>query len=457
MSDTTSPSTAKIHPVLELLKHRYETSSKPNARKDPYKLALCIEGGGMRGAIAAGMVASLRYIGLRDTFDVIYGSSAGSIVGAYFLADQVPQFGPKIYYDVITAPHKRNIPFIHLLSLIFKKRPVLLLDRLVDDVMCKNAPLDWKKFKQRYQIQKLIPVATDLTNVDNITSHAFDNRETLKELLEAVRASARVPGITGDVVKLNNSDDGKQKIYGDALLSEAIPYRTAIEKGKATHVLVLRTRPHDTATKKPGVYEHLIAPGSLRKSGDVEHVIEYLKNGKHIQTHMNDVRILQKGDQGDLYKGASIMCIVPETKSISQLESNPRKVFQAVRHGFVVAYHSLSPFAGDNKDKAESVAKLVFDDDEIERVEKQHKHDRKRYKQVRKRAKRIAMVKSQQKSQSSQSMNTKKKKKKKNIGVVLNILLMPFSICRCLFKSKSPIFTPPSTPTSPVVDTHSSA
>lgn len=34
---------------------------------------------------------------------MIYGSSAGSVVGAYFIAQQTPYFGNEVYYDVLTT------------------------------------------------------------------------------------------------------------------------------------------------------------------------------------------------------------------------------------------------------------------------------------------------------------------------------------------------------------------
>jgi patatin-like phospholipase/acyl hydrolase len=42
-------------------------------------------GGGMRGAVSAGMAAAIAGLGLTDAFDVIYGSSAGSVIGAYMV------------------------------------------------------------------------------------------------------------------------------------------------------------------------------------------------------------------------------------------------------------------------------------------------------------------------------------------------------------------------------------
>jgi hypothetical protein len=77
----------------------------------------------MRGCVSAGMATvrilqpicnfkSLKtlfkfqavwYLGLQSSVDVVYGSSAGSLVGAYFITGQLPYFGPEIYYDVLTT------------------------------------------------------------------------------------------------------------------------------------------------------------------------------------------------------------------------------------------------------------------------------------------------------------------------------------------------------------------
>lgn len=39
------------------------------------------QGGGMRGCVAAGMASCLHFLGLADSFDGVYGASAGSLVG----------------------------------------------------------------------------------------------------------------------------------------------------------------------------------------------------------------------------------------------------------------------------------------------------------------------------------------------------------------------------------------
>jgi predicted patatin/cPLA2 family phospholipase len=98
------------HPVAQLMLERQRQHSKPLKRKDGRTIALVIEGGGMRGVISGGMVAALEQLGLLDIFDVVYGSSAGAIAGAYFLAGQA-RYGTTIFYERLN--NSRFINFRH--------------------------------------------------------------------------------------------------------------------------------------------------------------------------------------------------------------------------------------------------------------------------------------------------------------------------------------------------------
>jgi predicted acylesterase/phospholipase RssA len=86
-----------VTPIVELLRARAARASRA-PHSDGAKIALCVEGGAMRGVVSAGMVSALEELGLGEAFDAVYGSSAGAINTAYFLAGQAA-FGTAIYAD----------------------------------------------------------------------------------------------------------------------------------------------------------------------------------------------------------------------------------------------------------------------------------------------------------------------------------------------------------------------
>ena len=101
-----------LHPVLSIVRERVKTKSKPGDRvqsstssgDDIPHLALVIEGGGMRGAVSAGMAAALSTLDLLDAFDSVHGSSAGAIIGAYIVSRQL---SVDIYTDIMPAAGSR--------------------------------------------------------------------------------------------------------------------------------------------------------------------------------------------------------------------------------------------------------------------------------------------------------------------------------------------------------------
>jgi len=193
---------------------------------DGMRIAVAIEGGGMRGCVAGGMITALWYLGLEDAVDVVYGSSAGSLVGAYFIARQLPYFGPEVYYDVLTSAGKEFVDIQHILrscglgvfdlrmeslKSLYKDRmgkPVLSLDYLLDTIVKQIKPLDWDVFwrKQTEKSQVLKVVASGLlTRKAVVMSAEMKNFQNLDELTQCMKASMLLPGVTGEVVRLKGS------------------------------------------------------------------------------------------------------------------------------------------------------------------------------------------------------------------------------------------------------------
>jgi predicted patatin/cPLA2 family phospholipase len=211
-----------VHEVLRVLGERTRAGSLPGERRDGFRVALAIEGGGMRGTISAGMALALDELGLVSAFDAIYGASAGAITGAWLLSRPQGLLG-------WTEPAYARA-FIRR-SALLRGRPVADIRALIEELYQTTFPMDFAAVLA--SPVEFHPLATDAA-----TGQSTDLRPlcgTPADLRLALRASAALPLLAGPPVQF----DGRR--FYDAGLSESVPYRTALAQG-ATHVLVLRSR-----------------------------------------------------------------------------------------------------------------------------------------------------------------------------------------------------------------------
>ncbi len=233
-------------PVIELLAARVARGSRP-PHQDGARIALAVEGGAMRGVISAGMVSALESFGLTDAFDVVYGSSAGAINAAYFLAGQAT-LGTRIYYEDIN-----NARFIDF-SRAVRGKPIVDLGFLLDDVAVHRKPLDAARV-----IASVSPLTVMATDVDSQQSVALRNFASARDLVAALRAGATMPVVAGPPQRVAG------RRYLDASLSEPIPVPIAEADG-CTHVLVLLTRGARMRTRPSAFDRYFVAPRLRRLS-----------------------------------------------------------------------------------------------------------------------------------------------------------------------------------------------
>jgi predicted patatin/cPLA2 family phospholipase len=236
-----------VHEVVRVLAARARARSLPGERSDGFRVALAIEGGGMRGTISAGMALALDELGLVSAFDAVYGASAGAITGAWLLSR--PQ-GLRGWTEPAYAR-----AFIRRSGLL-RGRPVADVRALIEELYQTAFPMDFAAVLA--SPVEFHPLATDAA-----TGASTDLRPLVgipAELRLALRASAALPLLAGPPVEL----DGRR--FYDAGLSESVPYRTALAQG-ATHVLVLRSR-RDPLTvpdgRAPARSARLLARTTLR-------------------------------------------------------------------------------------------------------------------------------------------------------------------------------------------------
>ncbi len=209
-----------IHPVLDLLRRR---AAGRGGREDGAKLALAIEGGGMRGVVSAGMTACIERLGLTRCFDLVVGTSAGALNGAALLAG-VADPCCRAYYGAFAARRFIN-PYR------------LLIGRAAVDVAYTLDHADDQLDGGRHErtARSGIPLHCIAVDIDTANAVVLSELRSVPELRGALLASSRMPWVGGKPVEFRGSR------FLDGGLAESIPYRAAIGLG-ATHVLVLQTR-----------------------------------------------------------------------------------------------------------------------------------------------------------------------------------------------------------------------
>jgi predicted patatin/cPLA2 family phospholipase len=212
------------HPVVVAIRRRRDEGSKPGARTDGRRIALVIEGGGMRGVVSAGMAAAIEQLGLTDAFDEVHGASAGSFNGAFLLARQAT-------YLTGLYPHGFGDPRFVSFRRAIVGRPVFDLDYVIGEVWRHQRPLRTDLIEA--SAVELHCTATDVDRAEIVDLTELRDGE---EIRGAMGASARLPWLAGPPVSFR----GRRLL--DATLAEAIPVHAA--RLTATDLLVLQTRPH---------------------------------------------------------------------------------------------------------------------------------------------------------------------------------------------------------------------
>jgi len=301
-----------VHPVLSLLLERADGRSRPGSRTDPYKIGLAIEGGGMRGVVSAGMTAALESLGLLPCFDVVYGASAGAMNGAYFVAGQAAH-GMSIYYENLND--RRFINPVRY----FTRRPMLSLEYLLEEIVKREKLLDWERILRSEVPLKV--VAFSLTKRRTVTLGPYRDRT---HLFDSLRASATVPLVAGPPVSI----DGDPLV--DALLSEPVPFKSALGEG-CTHVLCLLTRPRTDLPDKPTPYDRWVqVPRLRRRHPDL--VDLYLRRPAEYAAEIGAV-----WRATDDPAGAPFVCAVapaPAPSTLARLEKRRDRLFVAANGGF---------------------------------------------------------------------------------------------------------------------------
>ena len=291
--------------------------SRPGARgksDSENVLALVIEGGGMRGVVSAGMVTALDQLGLRDSFDLVIGTSAGAMNGAWFLSGK-PGFGTSLYYEDLIG--KDWVDFKRVL----RRKPVIGLDYLMDTLMTEVKELDTAAV-----LASPIPLYAVAARLPDFDVSILSDFTSGDELRDALRASARIPVASGRPVQIAGAE------LLDGSMASSIPAETAVETLGATHIVALLTRPIGELRGKPTLMQRSLFFPLLNRMvpglGDA--------TARRAPRYAAELRYLNG------LENALVVQLPGEAAPIRQLDQNPNALFAAAAAGAAEVYRTFT-------------------------------------------------------------------------------------------------------------------
>jgi len=307
------------HPVVQAVLRRREEGSRPGARTDGRRVALVIEGGGMRGVVSAGMAAAIEQLGLRDTFDEIHGASAGAFNAAFLLAGQAAYVATLYGYGF-------GDPRFTSVLRVLRGGPAFDLDYVINHVWTHQRPL---RHEQIFDTG--IELHCTATDADRAAIVDLTDLHSEHDIRCAMRASARLPWLAGGPV------DFRGLRLLDATLAEAIPMHVA--RTTATDLLVLQTRPHGVAHKP---LSPLIAKLTDRYLRPINPDLVHLRETR---SERYDALTAELAAQAADPEHVPTICVIrpaADAAVISQMENRQRVLQTAAADGMRAAWMALT-------------------------------------------------------------------------------------------------------------------
>lgn len=254
---TTSPGTHGFAvgdtDVMSVMLERQRAGTRPGCHQDGHRVALVIEGGGMRGVYVGGMARAFGALGLRDSLDEILAVSAGAFTGAG-LANGHTDHLARAYYDDLAMGG-----FVDFRRMLTGRGPLVSLDFLLDTVMVQRYGFDWGALVG--SDLSLRPVATAL---DTLAADELVDLRDAADWRQALLATSCIPFWAGPPVELHG------RRWVDGFVTDPLPVARAVDGG-ATHVLALLARaPNERLSPSsrvaPPMRAHLnrLSPGLAR-------------------------------------------------------------------------------------------------------------------------------------------------------------------------------------------------
>ena len=295
MSENTSGGVTDVKTVGDYLNGSHEGT----------RLGLVVQGGGMRGVYSMGALAALEDAGLHDAFDIIVGSSAGAINGAYFLAGQAAE-AVQLYTE-----HLSNRNFVNFL----RPQKIVDIDYLVDVVLKQHQPLKMDVLRNSPTLLEVV-----VANAVNGEAEVITNRDTSYDFYEVMRATSALPGLYNKKIHLGSH------LYVDGGIVDSIPIARAAQDG-ADQVLAVVTRRPGYRRVTKGWLTRLSA--RLLARGQTAAIRDRIGRADPI---LNQAMITLEGKDASQFRG---WCVWPDKSSelVSRTTINKYKLMKCSEMG----------------------------------------------------------------------------------------------------------------------------
>ena len=262
------------------------------------RIALAVEGGGLRGVVSAAMLALFEDLGLVDQIDSVSGTSAGAINLAYFLNKDMKS-GLNLYKSLASPRFIQPMAWPNAMNLNY----------LFEDQIPHHFPLPWEALRT-HPIHYYISV-TEVSTGRGQWLKAQDAKSD-GELISYLRASASAPLFT------TNKENISGKSYNDGQVEFSIPYHI-FQKEHADVIFCLLTRPRHYQKKKSfpsQLFERLALRG---------YSAEYKQSFFNITDNYNN-------DLETVFNSPHIipLALEPEDYIVSKMTKNPDDIQRCV-------------------------------------------------------------------------------------------------------------------------------
>jgi predicted patatin/cPLA2 family phospholipase len=300
------------HETLQVLRRRRADQSKPGARAadDHARVALLVDGGGMRGVVSAAMLCALDDLGYKNAVDIVYGYSAGAVNAAYFIAGDM-WYPLSIYYD-----HLASTTFVDFKRSL-RRRPIMSMSFATDIVAGELKPLDYEAVRT-----SALPLAVAITMVDTKRAELVRDFRSNGDLKEAIVASCWLPFANLGIASFR----GRPAIDGGVLMPSMLE---AAENDRCTHVLLLRTLPLGSRTKPNGVFRNVASHYLDRLEPGLG--AAYLRAWAIRRSRAERLRVARALQVG----------LLPKHTPVPMHEINPAKLLRAARDAYGSMYALL--------------------------------------------------------------------------------------------------------------------